>query len=92
MMKTSWAREPSRCGANLLEVNPDVLIYAPPEGAFFRSALPQSFLAPAPGLRKEMRYFEGEPPQRPLSGSPWRHANFSAVTATNQIFPDSQGR
>jgi 7,8-dihydropterin-6-yl-methyl-4-(beta-D-ribofuranosyl)aminobenzene 5'-phosphate synthase len=71
----------------LLSINPDVPIYTPLEGAFFSSALPQSFLTPAPGLPKEMKYFEGEPPQRLLSGSPWKGANFSAITATKQIFP-----
>lgn len=71
----------------LLGINPDVVIYTPVEGAFFKSPLPQSFLTPAPGLPKDLQYFEGEPPQQLLSGSPWTHANFSPIATTREIFP-----
>jgi 7,8-dihydropterin-6-yl-methyl-4-(beta-D-ribofuranosyl)aminobenzene 5'-phosphate synthase len=71
----------------LLEINPNVRIYAPVEGAFFKNPLPQSFLTPAPGLPKDLRYFEGEPPQQLLSGSPWNDANFSRIAATAEVFP-----
>ncbi|HKQ84927.1 MAG TPA: MBL fold metallo-hydrolase [Steroidobacteraceae bacterium] len=71
----------------LLEVNPDVLIYTPVEGAFFKGPLPRSFLTPAPGLPKDLRYFEGKPPERLVSGSPWKDANFSPIAATKEIFP-----
>ena len=71
----------------LLEVNPDVIIYTPVEPAFFNSPLPLAFLEPAPGLPKDLRYFEGQRPERLLSGSPWRNAHFSAVAATKEIFP-----
>jgi 7,8-dihydropterin-6-yl-methyl-4-(beta-D-ribofuranosyl)aminobenzene 5'-phosphate synthase len=71
----------------LLEVNPDVTIYTPVEGAFFKGPLPPAFLAPAPGLPQDMKYFEGRPPERLLSGSPWKDAHFSPVSETKQIFP-----
>jgi 7,8-dihydropterin-6-yl-methyl-4-(beta-D-ribofuranosyl)aminobenzene 5'-phosphate synthase len=71
----------------LLTINPHVVIYTPVEGAFFNSPLPQSFLTPAPGLPKDLKYFEGKPPERLLSGSPWKDANFSQVAETKQIFP-----
>lgn len=71
----------------LLQINPDVVIYTPVEGAFFKNPLPQSFLTPAPGLPKDLKYFEGKPPQRLLSGSPWKYANFKQIAATQEIFP-----
>lgn len=71
----------------LLEINPRVVIYTPVEGAFFKSELPQRFLTPAPGLPKDLQYFDGKPPQHIISGSPWQDANFSQLAATKEIFP-----
>ena len=71
----------------LLEVNPDVRIYAPQEGAFFKSPLPLEFLKPQPGLPTELRYYEGKPPERALSGTPWEKGRFEIVTRTTEIFP-----
>jgi 7,8-dihydropterin-6-yl-methyl-4-(beta-D-ribofuranosyl)aminobenzene 5'-phosphate synthase len=70
----------------LLQENPSVKIYAPQEGAFFKSQLPQGFLKPHPSLPAELRYFDGKPPERPQSGSPWE-GNFQIVTKTTEIFP-----
>jgi 7,8-dihydropterin-6-yl-methyl-4-(beta-D-ribofuranosyl)aminobenzene 5'-phosphate synthase len=70
----------------LLQENPGVRIYAPQEGAFFKSQLPPGFLKPHPSLPAELRYFEGKPPERPQSGSPWE-GNFQIVTKTTEIFP-----
>jgi 7,8-dihydropterin-6-yl-methyl-4-(beta-D-ribofuranosyl)aminobenzene 5'-phosphate synthase len=71
----------------LLKVNPDVIIYAPQEGAFFRASLPGDFLTPAPGLPGDLRYFGGTYPDRIETGSPWPDANFSVVTETTEILP-----
>lgn len=71
---------------HLLRQNPGVKIYAPQEGAFFRGATPPGFLRPEPALPAEMRYFDGRPPQRLTSGSPWA-GNFDIVTQTTEIFP-----
>jgi 7,8-dihydropterin-6-yl-methyl-4-(beta-D-ribofuranosyl)aminobenzene 5'-phosphate synthase len=72
---------------HLLEVNPGVTIYAPHEGAFFKSSIPAGFLEPRPDLPPEMRYFDGKPPGRWVSGSPWEKGNFEIVTGTKEIFP-----
>lgn len=71
----------------LLEVNSDVTIYAPQEAAFFGSSLPPGFLEPQPGLPAELRYYEGKPPERPVSGTPWEKGKFEIVTRTTEIFP-----
>lgn len=72
---------------HLLDVNSEVKIYAPQEGAFFKSRLPASFLKPHPGLPPDLRYFEGKPPERLVSGTPWEKGNFEIITKTTEIFP-----
>jgi 7,8-dihydropterin-6-yl-methyl-4-(beta-D-ribofuranosyl)aminobenzene 5'-phosphate synthase len=71
----------------LLEVNPNVTIYVPQEGAFFNSSLPRDFLKHQPGLPASLQYFEGKEPARWRSGSPWTHAHFKIVTEPTEIFP-----
>src|SRR5215813_299176 len=71
----------------LLDVNPDVKIYAPMEGSFFKAPMSLDFLAPYPGLPSEMRYFDGKPPEKLVSGTPWEKGNFEIVTKTREIFP-----
>lgn len=69
----------------LLQRNQEVKIYAPQEGAFFKSAVPRGFLAHHPGLPPELRY--DEPPPGRTSGTPWPRANFQVVTGTTEILP-----
>ena len=71
----------------LLDVNPDVTIYAPHEGAFFKSKLPPGFLDPEPGLPRNLRYYEGKKPEQWTSGTPWEAGHFKIVTETEEIFP-----
>jgi len=71
----------------LLEVNPRVKIYAPLEGAFFKSALPKEFLARFPGLPPNLQYYGGKQPERWRSGTPWEQAQFEVVAKTTEIFP-----
>ena len=71
----------------LLAVNPDVKIYAPQEGAFFKGTAPAAFTAQHPGLPPELRYFDGAPPERIVSGTPWEEGDFTVVTETTEIFP-----
>jgi 7,8-dihydropterin-6-yl-methyl-4-(beta-D-ribofuranosyl)aminobenzene 5'-phosphate synthase len=71
----------------LLGENPGVKIYAPQEGAFFKSRAPAGFLAPQPSLPAEMRYFEGRPPEHLQSGTPWETGSFEIVAKTTEIFP-----
>jgi 7,8-dihydropterin-6-yl-methyl-4-(beta-D-ribofuranosyl)aminobenzene 5'-phosphate synthase len=72
---------------HLLDVNSEVKIYAPQEGAFFKSRLPAGFLKPHPDVPPDLRYFEGKPPERLVSGSPWEKGNFEIITKTTEIFP-----
>ncbi len=72
---------------HLLRKNPTVRIYVPQEGGFFKSRAPQAFLAPHPGLPANLRYYDGKPPQRWVSGTPWEAANFEIVSKTTEILP-----
>ena len=70
----------------LLSVNPGVRIYAPVEGAFFKSPLPAAFLEHARDLPPNQRYFDGQSPDI-ISGTPWEQGNFQIVRQTAEIFP-----
>lgn len=72
---------------HLLEVNSEVKIYAPQEGAFFKSRPPTGFLKPHPDVPPDLRYFEGKQPERWVSGSPWEKGHFEIVAKTTEIFP-----
>ena len=72
---------------HLLEVNPGVKIYAPVEGAFFKSPTPRGFVTHNDTLPEDMRYFRGKEPARLVSGTPWEKANFEVVAKTTEIFP-----
>lgn len=71
----------------LVGVNPNVKIYAPVEGAFFRSPIPAGFLARHGNLPPNMRYFEAKQPERLVSGTPWEKVNFEVVPKTTEILP-----
>ncbi len=71
----------------LLQVNPNVTIYVPQEGAFFNSSLPRDFLKHQPGLPASLQYFEGKEPARWSTGSPWPKAHFKIITGPTEIFP-----
>jgi 7,8-dihydropterin-6-yl-methyl-4-(beta-D-ribofuranosyl)aminobenzene 5'-phosphate synthase len=71
----------------LLQVNPQVTIYTPMEGAYFQGPLPGEFLARAPGLPQSQQYFGGKEPTRWVTGSPWPEAKFRGVAATTEILP-----
>jgi len=73
--------------SHLVTVNPGVTIWTPREGAYFKSEGPRSFFAPQPGLPPSLRYFDGNPPERFVSGTPWPEARFAHVTATTEILP-----
>jgi len=70
----------------VLEVNSGVKIYVPQESSFFKAPMPLGFLAPYPGLPSELRYYDGKPPEKLVSGTPWEKANFEIVTKTLEIF------
>ncbi|HEV7607530.1 MAG TPA: MBL fold metallo-hydrolase [Steroidobacteraceae bacterium] len=71
----------------LLKMNPQVPIYVPREGAYFKGAIPAEFLEREPGLPLSLQYFEGKGFTRSTTGSPWEEANFKTVTANEEIFP-----
>jgi 7,8-dihydropterin-6-yl-methyl-4-(beta-D-ribofuranosyl)aminobenzene 5'-phosphate synthase len=71
----------------VIAANPGVPIYAPQEGAFFKGAVPTQFLVRDDSLPPDMRYFDGKPPDRLQSGTPWPKGNFRIVTKTTEIFP-----
>lgn len=71
----------------LLEVNSEVKIYAPREGAFFKVPVPPGFAKPHPSLPPDLRYFEGKQPGNLRSGTPWEKGNFDIVTKTTEILP-----
>jgi 7,8-dihydropterin-6-yl-methyl-4-(beta-D-ribofuranosyl)aminobenzene 5'-phosphate synthase len=72
---------------HLLSVNPAVTIYAPQEGAFFKSQMPPTFIERAPGLPSNLQYFGGKAPERLESGTPWERGNFQIVTKPMEIAP-----
>jgi 7,8-dihydropterin-6-yl-methyl-4-(beta-D-ribofuranosyl)aminobenzene 5'-phosphate synthase len=64
----------------LLKVNPGVKIYVPDERfGIFGGSVPPSIYRPLPTLPTDMRYFDGNPPDKIRSGSPWPEANFVPV-------------
>jgi len=72
---------------HLLSVNPTVPIYTPIEAAFFKSGAPRGFFAPQPDLPPSLRYFDGKPPDKVASDTPWGDGTFIPVATTTEIFP-----
>jgi len=73
---------------HLVEVNPQLPIYAPKENfGVFGAALPGSFYRRNESLPSEMRYFDGEPPETFQFGTPWPEANFTWIAETTEIQP-----
>jgi 7,8-dihydropterin-6-yl-methyl-4-(beta-D-ribofuranosyl)aminobenzene 5'-phosphate synthase len=74
--------------STVLAANPGVRIYVPVEGAFFNNPLPPTFLQPTvPSLPARLRYFEGKPPDKLATGTPWEKASFQRVAQTTELFP-----
>lgn len=72
----------------LLQVNPDVTIYAPAELAgTFGSTIPQAFYRKDPSLPDDSRYYGGEPPERIALGTAWPGARFQTISETTEIRP-----
>ena len=73
---------------HLIEVNPELPIYVPKENfSLFGAALPGKFLKPNDSLPAEMRYFDGQVPERLTFGSAWPDGNFQLVTGNMEIAP-----
>jgi 7,8-dihydropterin-6-yl-methyl-4-(beta-D-ribofuranosyl)aminobenzene 5'-phosphate synthase len=73
----------------LLEVNPEVKIYAPKESfGVFGYSLPGTFFRKEEGLTPYFRYYFGQPPATMKFGSAWPQANFELIEETKEIAPD----
>src|SRR6266498_1657670 len=72
----------------LLDVNPSVRIYAPKEGfGVFGAALPGTFYRKDESLPGYMRYYDGQPPEKMIFGTPWPGANFVWVDSLTEVVP-----
>jgi 7,8-dihydropterin-6-yl-methyl-4-(beta-D-ribofuranosyl)aminobenzene 5'-phosphate synthase len=72
----------------LLSVNPSVRIYAPKEGfGVFGAALPGTFYRKDESLPGYMRYYDGQPPEKMIFGTPWPNANFVWVDNLTEVTP-----
>src|SRR5215471_5691176 len=75
--------------AHLLNVNPQVKIYAPKESfGVYGADLPSSFYRKENTLLADQRYFDGTPPEVMRFGSAWPDANFHLIDKSTQIDPD----
>lgn len=73
---------------HVVDVNPKVPIYVPKENfSLFGAALPGKFLKPNNSLPPEMRYFDGQVPERLTFGSAWPEGNFKWVTENVEVAP-----
>src|SRR2546426_8357873 len=61
------------------------MIRRPPRSTLFPYTT--LFRSPYPGLPAELRYYDGKPPDRLVSGTPWEKGKFEIVTNTIEIFP-----
>ena len=72
----------------LLEVNPNLKIYAPKEGfGVYGSSLPSKFYRRDETLPREQRYYDGSPPDVMEFGSAWPQAQFELIESTTEIAP-----
>jgi 7,8-dihydropterin-6-yl-methyl-4-(beta-D-ribofuranosyl)aminobenzene 5'-phosphate synthase len=72
--------------SHILEVNPAVKVYVPVEGSSFKSPFPRGFLARYDALPVGMKYYNGNEPERFVSGTPWEKADFESIAKTTEIF------
>lgn len=72
----------------LLSRNPHVKIYAPQEGfGVYGASLPGSFYRKDESLSRDMRYFDGTPPEVLKFGSAWPEANIVLIDKTTEVAP-----
>jgi 7,8-dihydropterin-6-yl-methyl-4-(beta-D-ribofuranosyl)aminobenzene 5'-phosphate synthase len=73
----------------LLQVNPQVKIFAPKEGlgGVFGTSVPGTFYRQDASLPDYMRYYNGKPPQMMTFGTPWPSANFVLIDGVTEAAP-----
>ncbi len=73
---------------HLLEVNPEVKIYAPTEAfGVFGSHLPGSFYRRDESLPEDLQYYDGHPPETMNFGTVWPQGKFEFIEQTTEIQP-----
>lgn len=74
--------------SHLLNVNPDVKIYAPEEGfGVFGFTLPGTFYPQNESLPPEQRYFDGDPPETLQFGTAWPQGDFDLIGGPTEVAP-----
>ena len=72
----------------LLNRNPNVKIYAPQESfGVYGASLPGSFYRKDDALSRDMRYFDGTPPEVLRFGAAWPKANIMLIDKTTEVAP-----
>lgn len=76
----------------VLSLKPGVKIYTPEEGAGFGTPAPHRLLElmrrKVDSLPEDMRYFNGNPPEEFVAGTPWPGANFAQIREPAEVLPD----
>jgi 7,8-dihydropterin-6-yl-methyl-4-(beta-D-ribofuranosyl)aminobenzene 5'-phosphate synthase len=76
---------------HVLSVNPGVKIYTPAEGAAFGTPTGPGLLKlirrKVDSVPEDLRYFDGNPPEKMAAGTPWPDANFSQIRQPTEILP-----
>jgi 7,8-dihydropterin-6-yl-methyl-4-(beta-D-ribofuranosyl)aminobenzene 5'-phosphate synthase len=72
----------------LLQANSRVAIYAPKENfGVFGSSFPGTFYRRKESLPRDMRYFDGEPPETLRFGTPWPQSKVTWLSETTAVAP-----
>src|SRR5881398_569163 len=73
----------------LLGINPSVRIYVPKEAfGIFGAALPGTFYRKDESLPEDMRYYDGDPPEKMTFGAAWPQGNFAWIDNLTEVAPD----
>ena len=75
----------------VLSLNPGVKIYTPSEGGAFGTPISPGLLKLIHGrvesVPEELRYFNGNPPEKMSFGTPWPGANFIQIREPSEVLP-----
>ncbi len=75
----------------VLSVNPGVTIYTPVEPSAFGTptgpALMKLIQRKVDSVPEDLRYFNGNPPEKMAAGTPWPGAHFSRISEPTEVLP-----
>lgn len=75
----------------VLSVNPGVTIYTPVEPAGFDTPIGPPLMKlirrKVDSVPEELRYFDGNPPEKMAAGTPWPGAHFYQIRAPKEVLP-----